>query len=135
MGSNGLPLQDPVTGNDLSPARVLTNIVNGDHAYGNIKFANLGDGGDVATTEGVGLSLSLSGPYYQSVQITLDSTIWSTGQYSGINVDVSTLLHELGHAISFLAAGFGAQDSFKNDTFSDDASADNTRNVKSKCIN
>ena len=36
------------------------------------------------------------------------------------------LLHELGHAISYLAAGFGSQNSFASDGFSNAASQQNT---------
>jgi RHS repeat-associated protein len=127
-------LKDPVTGEDLSPQRILTNILQGDHGYGSIGFADLGDGGLGATTEGVGLKLGLSGPYYSKVKITLDSAIWSTGAKSGNNLNVATLLHEIGHAINFLAAGIGSQNSFAGDAFSDEASKTNDAQVRSKCI-
>jgi hypothetical protein len=94
----------------------------------------LGDGGLVATTEGIGLRASWGGPYYQKVNITLDWNIWATGERSGINTDVVTLLHEIGHAINLLAAGVGAQNSFAGDAYSDDASRKNNDMVWSNRV-
>jgi len=59
-------LKDPRTGQDLSPERVLTNIIAGDHGYGSVGFGLLNDG-VAGTTSGVGLRIGLQGPYYQRV--------------------------------------------------------------------
>jgi hypothetical protein len=133
-GSGFLP--DPlVTGQLLSPQRVLTNIVVGNGGYGSITFGNL-SGGTVATTNGVGLNIGFQGPYYSKVNINLDVTLWNATAVGTSNApyDAQTLLHELGHASNLLAAGFGSQNSFASDGLSNQASQANSDNVFMKCF-
>ena len=48
--------------------------------------------------------------------------------------NTATLLHELGHVMNFLAAGFGSQNSFAGDLVSDAASRNNAKLVEDNCV-
>jgi hypothetical protein len=50
------------------------------------------------------------------------------------SVNTATLLHELGHVMNYLAAGFGSQNSFAGDRYSDAASRSNTTLVEDNCV-
>jgi hypothetical protein len=129
-------LTGAASGQVLNPQTVLASLVSGSGQYGSITFGNLSPDGTVATTQGAGWGLSWQGPYYSSVSITLDTTIWNataTGSTTA-TYDAETLLHELGHAISDLAAGFGSQNSFLGDSRSDANSAKNSALVAANCF-
>ena len=134
--ANGVPLSDPVSGNPLLPSTVLKGLYlgatgRGDGSYGKVQFFRDNNNyNNVAYTQGNGLNLSASGPYYSTVTIGLNINIWNWG-YAGENT--ATLLHELGHAMNILAAGFGSQNSFAGDSFSDSASVRNTTLVRNNC--
>jgi hypothetical protein len=80
------------------------------------------------------LQFTWAGPYYSGVSINLNIGDWNMGIMSE---DTIVLLHELGHAINYLAAGLGSQNSFASDGFSwqSAASAQNTKNVTNDCWN
>jgi hypothetical protein len=120
----------------LDPIQVLKSLVlaatgSGDAGYGTISFAAWADPTQVATTVAQDLSVSLKGVYYQKVLITFNTTDWNQGL---VQENTTALLHELGHAINDLAAGFGSQNSFKSDGWPfNSASANNTQLVQDNC--
>ncbi len=84
----------------------------------------------VATTIGAEPSLSLSGPYYGKVKISLNSDYLNMGYVSS---NTTSLLHELGHALNKLSAGVGSQNSFLEFDAFGDRSYTNTKLVEDKC--
>ena len=84
-----------------------------------------------AETQGVDLKPSRGGPYYSTVKITINMDLWNMG-FDGQNT--MTLLHELGHAINRLAAGFGSQNQIQElDALIPSRSFDNQKLVHDKC--
>ena len=122
-------------GRDLDPSTVLQSLFDNSsgtavaRAYGTIRFSSSLETSLPATTDGNGLKLRAR-PYYSTVTITLNETVWDWG-YNSENT--KTLLHELGHAMNKLSAGFGSRQ-FAGDAFSDRASQANTKAVQDNCI-
>lgn len=124
---------DPSRGGSLDPSRVLKSLVlsansRGDKGFGRIQFVT---GGDQGAEQGTGLRISSSGIYYEKVYITFSMEGWNLGF---VQENTTALLHELGHAMNDLAASWGAANSFRSDSISDQASRNNTALVQDKCI-
>jgi len=116
---------------------VLSVLVHGalagvDTGYGTTNFVPMADDADVGEAQGSsGLKFSWAGPYYSTVSMNFNISDWNLGLVSENTV---SLIPELGHAISYLAAGFGSQNSFAFDGLSNAASNQNTQNARTKCF-
>jgi len=135
LAPNGTVLIN-AAGLKLDPSAVLFSIVRStlygrNPGFGSMSFVPMNDSADVANTVGVDWHFNWGKPYYSTVQIDFNITDWNNPLL--FEDDVTALLHELGHAVSLLAPGFGPQNSFVNDSVSNQASQDNTRNVETNC--
>ncbi len=126
----GTNLVDPITGGTLDPDIVLNGLVHG--AHGSITYVESLGEGITAQTQGSGLRFSGLSPYYQKANVTIAMDLWNLGF---AQENTTTLLHELGHVMNKLTAGFGSSNAFEEyDGISPGASARNTQLVQDSCI-